>query len=346
MLRLAVVGLSHDHVNGILRRAQKGTVQLVAIVEKDRILVDRMQQRYGFSSDIVYSELDDMLASAQPEAVAAFNMICQHIDVVEHCAPLGIHVMVEKPLAANLQQAERMMFLAEKHRIHLLTNYETTWYPSNALAQQIIRSGQLGTLRKIIFKTGHKGPREIGCSADFLTWLTDPVLNGGGALTDFGCYGANLATWLMRGQSPDKVFCITQQMKPDIYPKVEDEATIILTYTGTQVIIQASWNWTYNRKDMEVYGDQGYLICKNASDMLIKQVDAKEAVWTKAPPLSASTNDPFRYLQHVVLGKKGMGNFSPSSLENNMVVMQILEAAKISADSGEAVDFKRFNKGK
>jgi predicted dehydrogenase len=68
--------------------------------------------------------------------------------------------------------------------------------------------------------------------------LTDPVLNGGGALNDFGCYGADLITWLLDGQKPTSVFAVTQQFKPEIYPKVEDEATIVLVYPQTQGIIE------------------------------------------------------------------------------------------------------------
>jgi predicted dehydrogenase len=82
---------------------------------------------------------------------------------------------------------------------------------------------------------------------EFLQWLTDPVLNGGGALTDFGCYGADLATWFMNGETPLTVTAVTQQIKPDLYPKVDDEATIILAYkkgTGdhTGIMELAFWS--------------------------------------------------------------------------------------------------------
>ena len=81
-------------------------------------------------------------------------------------------------------------------------------------------------------------------SPEFLDWLLDPVRNGGGALTDFGCYGANLMTWLMRGQRPRSVTALTQHLKTDpVYARVDDEATIVLDYPTAQAIIQASWNW-------------------------------------------------------------------------------------------------------
>ena len=85
----------------------------------------------------------------------------------------------------------------------------------------------------------------------------DPVLNGGGALMDFGCYGADLITWLMDGQRPTSVTAVTQQLKPEVYPRVDDDATIILSYPHTQGVIQASWNWPIGRKDMDIYGVTG-----------------------------------------------------------------------------------------
>ena len=269
-LRVGVVGLVHDHVNWILGREDKGDIQVVGIVEPNRSLAERQSKRHGFSMNLVYNTIEEMVKATQPEAVTAFNSIYDHLLVVQYCAPRGIHVMVEKPLAVSVDHAREMVELAKKHNIHLLTNYETTWYGSNhETYKRVHEQNQIGDIRKIVFHTGHQGPKEIGCSQEFLAWLTDPVQNGAGALTDFGCYGANLATWLMEGETPQTVSCITQQIKPDIYPKVDDEATIILTYPHMQVIIQASWNWPYGRKDMIVYGKSGYVLCENGTDMVV-----------------------------------------------------------------------------
>jgi predicted dehydrogenase len=65
-----------------------------------------------------------------------------------------------------------------------------------------IDEGGFGAIRKVVVHDGHSGPVEIGCNAEFVAWLTDPVRNGGGAVVDFGCYGANLITWLMGGAEP------------------------------------------------------------------------------------------------------------------------------------------------
>lgn len=340
-LRVAVVGLVHTHVHWILGRENRGDIEIVGIAEPNRQLAEAYSKQHGYDMNLVYSTMEEMIEKTNPEAVLAFNSIYDHLKTVEYCAPRGIHVMVEKPLAVSHEHAQKMLALARKHNIHLLTNYETSWYGSNELAgKMILNENKIGELRKIVFHTGHPGPIEIGCNAEFLEWLTDPVLNGGGAITDFGCYGANVATWLMKGEAPLTVTAITQQIKPDKYPKVDDEATIILTYPKTQVIIEASWNWPFSRKDMEVYGTIGSIFCIDGSRMLIGANNKPPTDSLQAPPLPAERNDPFVYFANVVRGKIKPLPYDFSTPENNERVMQILEAAKVSARTGKAVEWK------
>ena len=342
-LKVGVIGLSHDHVNWILGREDRGDIEIVGIVEPNRTLAERHSKRHGFSMDLVYDTIEEMVEATQPEAVTAFNSIYDHLSVVQYCAPRGIHVMVEKPMAVSAAHAREMVELAKKHDIHLLTNYETTWYGSNhETYKRVHEQQQIGDIRKIVFHTGHQGPMEIGCSKEFLAWLTDPIQNGAGALTDFGCYGANIATWLMKGEMPQTVSCITQQIKPDIYPKVDDEATIILTYPETQVIIQASWNWPYGRKDMIVYGKSGYVLCKNGTNMEIMEDDKKGAYDFKAENLKTGYDDPFALLQKVVKEGHELPAYDLSSLENNEIVVKILAAAKHAAETGETVVWQEY----
>ena len=334
-LKVGVIGLVHTHVHWILGREKRGDIEIVGIVEPNKDLASQYARQHGYSMEIVYDTMEEMIDHARPEAVTAFNTIYGHLEVVEYCAPKGIHVMVEKPLAVNWEHARKMIELAKKHKIHLLTNYETSWYASNYAAyDSIFNSGKIGDIRKIVFRTGHQGPIEIGCNPEFLEWLTDPVLNGGGALTDFGCYGANLTTWLMHGANPISVSCIVQQIKPHMYPKVEDEATIVLTYPNSQVIIQASWNWPYNIKDMKIYGNEGYIFCINSFDMEVLEKGNKESVEIKAAPLPKRVNDPFPLLQQVVQEDYSLPPFSPYSIENNTMVIQVLKVAEISAKNG------------
>lgn len=332
--RIGIAGLTHAHVHWILGRAHDGDIEIVGIAEANRELAERFLKQYNLPMSLVYPSLAEMLKHTSPEAVTAFNSIDEHLEVVKQCAPKKIHVMVEKPLAVSLDHARQMDALARKHEIQLLTNYETTWYGSNVDAVKHL-SG-LGEIKKIVVHNGHKGPKEIGVNKEFLDWLTDPVRNGGGAITDFGCYGANLMTWLMKGERPEYVVAVTQQLKPDVYPNVDDEATIVVVYKKAQGIIQASWNWPYNRKDMEVYAEQGYVIGDRSGLKMRLTYDAPEE-YLKAGALSKPYHDPFAYLAAVVRKEIAVAPNDLSALENNLLVMEILDAAKKSAREGKTV---------
>lgn len=213
-LNVALAGLSHDHVNLIIDSYTRGEVNIIGIAEDNKALIERFKKRAKLPDSIFYGNLKALLSKKKPDAVLAFNAIEEHLSVVEAAAPLGISVMVEKPLAVSVKHAERMADLAKQYGIHLLTNYETTWYASNQEAYTLVKNDNaIGPLRKMVVHDGHNGPKEIGVSKEFLNWLTDPVKNGGGAIIDFGCYGANLMTWLMDGKTPVSVTAVTRQIK-------------------------------------------------------------------------------------------------------------------------------------
>lgn len=338
-LRVGVAGLTHTHVHGLLGRAQRGDIVIVGIAEPNRELARRYMQQYGLPMSLVYTTLDEMLSKTKPEAVTAFGSIYQHLEVVQACAPKGIHVMVEKPLAVNMDHARQMAALARKYHIHLLTNYETTWYGSNRRAYELVQSHALGEVRRLVAHDGHQGPQEIGVNKEFLDWLTDPVQNGGGALIDFGCYGADLMTWLMRGERPLAVTANALHIKPDVYPKVEDDVTILLTYPKAQGVIQASWNWPYARKDLEVYGQTGSVVALDRDHLRVRRTEKEPAQDETAPPPPAPYNEPFAYLAAVVRGSAPEDVLS--SLPTNMLVVEILDAARQSIKEGRTVPLPR-----
>lgn len=345
-LRVGVAGLTHSHVHWILGRPERGDIQLVGIAEPNKALAERFLKQHGLPMSLWFATIEEMISATRPEAVTAFGSIFEHLAVVKACAPRGIHVMVEKPLAVSVDHAKQMQALAKQYSIHLLTNYETTWYATNHKAHELVEQNKLGKLRKVVVHDGHEGPKEIGVNSEFLDWLTDPEQNGGGAVIDFGCYGANLITWLANGQRPTSVMALTQQFKPDIYPKVDDEATIVLEYSGMQGIIQASWNWPFSRKDMEVYGATGYVLSDNRSKLRVRlkgeTTEQTEILNDRQSPY----DDPFALLAAVVENKITLPAYDLSSLENNVIVVEILEAAMQSARTGKKVILKEAKQTK
>lgn len=228
-----------------------------------------------------------------------YNEVAHHLNIVQLCAPLHIPVMVEKPLAATLGQAKQIEQLANQYQVKVLTNYETTWYASFHDIYRILNTDSIGAVKKVVVHDGHEGPKELGCSPEFLQWLTDPVLNGAGALNDFGCYGANLMTWIMKGQKPIAVTAVARHYKPAVYPKVDDDATIILEYPGATGLIEASWNCPYSIKDMEAFGETGYLHAPDGKTVISRKRGSQQNI-RQAAPLPAPYHDPIAYLTAVL----------------------------------------------
>ena len=334
-LRVAIVGLVHGHVDGFLQHNLHRTdIQIVGVSDPSHALFEGYAKKYSLNPQLYYSGLDELLNKTHPQAVLVYTSTYEHRAVVEICARHGVHVMMEKPLAVSYADVQAIAAAAEHGKIHVLVNYETTWYRSNHAAYDLVRQGTLGDIRKIVVHDGHRGPQEIGVQPEFLAWLTDPKLNGAGALFDFGCYGADLSTWLMNGELPLSVTAVTNTIKPDVYPKVDDEAVIVLKYPKAVTIIQASWNWPFDRKDMEVYGQKGYVITVARDDLRVRKPSEEEQTM-HANKVSPPYDDPLTELRAVILDEAKPDGLT--SLATNLVVTEILSAARTSAATGEAV---------
>jgi glucose-fructose oxidoreductase len=345
-IRVAIVGLVHGHVKGFLAALPGNeAATLVAIVEPQEALAKEYAAKYRLDAKLFYTDLEKMLAEQHPDAVLVYTTIADHRKVIEAAARHGVSSMVEKPLATTLPDALAIRAVARdsgsgsrERRVQVLVNYETTWYASNQEVIAQAAAGKLGELRKVVVHDGHEGPKEIGVGPEWLPWLTDPAQNGAGALFDFGCYGADLMTVLMRGQAPVSVTAVTQTDKPEIYPRVDDDATVILRYPKAQAVLMPSWNWSFARKDMEVYGNAGYAITVGPDRVRVRYRGDKAEPDTPltAPPLAATQRDSLSYLAAVLRGLV-QPDGDLSSLETNVVVMQILDAALRSSQSGKTI---------
>jgi glucose-fructose oxidoreductase len=343
-LKVGIVGLVHGHVAAFLHGGamvpagpilNRPDVELVGIVEPDQALFDTYAKKYQLSPSLHFNTLAELVAHAHPQAVLVFTSPSEHRQVVEECADLGVSVMMEKPLAFKYEDALAMQRAAKRGRVHVLVDFETSWYGSNSKAAQLLAGGDLGTLVKVVVRDGHQGPAKIGVQPEFLKWLVDPAMDGDGALTDFGCYGPDLVTAMLQGQAPLSVTAVTQHLQPELYPKVADEADVLLKYKSAVVIVQASWDWPFGVKQMDVYGRTGYAKTLDGSQVVIrKERETAESKEVAAPP-QAPYDDPLHYLE-AVLGGLDEGD-SLSSLKTNVTVTEILDAARQSAQTGKTV---------
>ncbi len=341
-LKVAIVGLEHGHVEGFLGQLLKHSdVQLVGVADADTELWQKYGKKYSLPDSLFYKSEANMIERTHPDAVLVYTSIAEHRKAIEIAAQYGVSSMVEKPLTISLDDALAIRRVAREHKIQVLVNYETTWYASNKAAYDEVQKKGIGEIRRVVVHDGHEGPKEINVPPEFLKWLTDPAQNGAGALYDFGCYGVDLMTWLMHGETPLTVTAVVNHDKPQIYPRVDDDSTIILEYPHAQAVIMGSWNWPFGRKDMEVYGATGYAITVAADQIRIRhQHEGAERVET-APPLPEHERDSLSYLSAVLRGQlEPKGDLT--ALDTNVVVMQILDAARESARTGRAVKLSRL----
>ena len=354
-LRVVIAGMVHGHVDGFLAGAMKRKdIEIVGVAEPDRGLFEMYAKKYGLDANLYHADLSEAIETTKPQAVLAYTNTFEHRKVVEICAkypgsmPAGakglrpLAVMMEKPLAVSAEDAHAIAEVAAKASMPVLVNYFATWEPSRQAAFEVVNQNKIGDVRKVVTHDGHKGPKEVGVGPEFLGWLTDPKLNGGGALYDFGCYGADFMTWLMNGKRPLTVTAVTLQIRPDVYLKVDDDATILLTYPKVEAILLASWNWPFGRSDVEVYGKTGTVFTRGRDEIEEQRAGEAEAKKMKAPPLVEPQNDPINYLRAVAL--EGLKPDGRSSLEVNVVVAEILDAARESAKTGKTVRIKEGTK--
>ena len=339
--RLAVVGLDHDHVWSLLKDiAGEPSAELVAIAETDAALASRAQKEVPGSVKF-YADYVAMLDEAKPEAVIVTTSNDRHLEILRQCAKRHIHYSTEKPMATNAADAREMERLAQEAKIKLMVNYWNAWVPPSHEIFHRVRAGEVGPIQKITVQYGHRGPKEIGVSRQFASWLYDPVKNGGGAIMDFGCYGAELSLWL-KGR-PTRVYATTRKVKVEQNNKVDDDATIVLDYPDATTIIEASWDWPYNKDQVEVFGPKGSLLARH-STLLFRSADARgpnvppDGESVALNPLPKETSNPISYFVDCIRNNKPIED--PVSAQLNVQVMEVLDAARESARTGKAQELR------
>jgi len=335
--RLAIVGLDHDHVWGLLKDLSTETsAELVAIADAHPALVDQARAKVA-SSVKFYSDYVEMLNEAKPDGVIVTTENDKHLEILRECAKRHIHYSTEKPMATSAADAREMERLANQAGIKVMVNYWNAWVAPTHELYHRVKDNQVGPVQKIIVQYGHQGPKEIGVSKYFADWLYDPAKNGGGAIMDFGCYGAEWAVWL-KGR-PTRVSAMTQKLKVEQHNPVDDDATIVLDYPDGMAIIEASWDWPYSMGQVQVFGLKGSLLAtardlffRSPSDSVAKVGLAGERVALDAPP--RETGNPISYFVDCIRNDKPIED--PLSMKLNVQVMEILDAARESVRTGKS----------
>ncbi len=327
--RVGVAAMVHDHVWGELKhwKAQPN-VEIVAAGDVNQDLRDRIKSQYGVER--TYKSWQEMLEREEMDIVqaASENNVCA--DIVEACAARGIHVVSEKPMAARLSQANRMVQAAQNAGTYLLINWPTAWHAPFQEMERRILAGDIGTLRYFKYRSAHNGPKEIGCDPHFYEWLYDEEKNGAGALMDYCCYGAAMCARFLG--LPQTVIGMRAVLAKD-YPVPDDNALIAMRYAHAFGVAEASWTQVtgYATANPVAYGSEGALSLDKGKVVILRP--GKDTETITPPPTEAPYRNAAEYFLHCLeTGAPIEGVCAPAVSRD---AQEILEAGKRAADTGQ-----------
>jgi predicted dehydrogenase len=335
--KIAVLGLGHAHAWGRLRSITQGkTAQFVGVAEPNAELAAEAEKA-GVPDALIFSDFTKLLDQTKPDIVRAFVENNRHLEIANLCAPRHINLIFEKPLASTYADAGKMRDLALKYRIRIMTNYQMAWWPTNYTAKAAADHGDVGTVYRLRGIVGHGGPGSNGVrNKYFFDWLTDPVKNGAGALMDFGCYNALWSLWYLG--MPTTVYASAQHLRPERFPNVEDNATLVFNYPNAVGIFEASWDLPRGFQDLEVFGRSSEEHPPASLYMTQAGVEWRKGKETKqlsVTPLAEDQSDPVAYMVACIKANKSIEGLT--AIDINVDVIHLIELAKESIKTGHSV---------
>ena len=329
--RVGFASLVHDHVWGELNRWKAHpNVEIVAAGDINAELRDQFKNESGV--DNVYDSWQEMIEKEELDIVQACAENSAGPEIVEAAAAKDMHVVSEKPMAARLAQADRMLKSSEEAGTKLMINWPTAWSPALNTAMKLIKDGAIGDVFYFKWRSAHNGPKEIGCSRYFYEWLYDEEKNGAGALMDYCCYCADMCAYLLG--LPEQVTAFRGTFVKD-YPLPDDNAIILMKYGNAFGLTEASWTQKtgYVTPNPVVYGTEGALTVTGNSVNLTPA--GQEGKSIEPEQLPEGKRNAAEYLIHCLKTDEPIDGLCCPYISRD--AQEILEAGLISSDTGKAI---------
>lgn len=232
-----------------LKRVPAAELVAVASASKEHARAFAATQSIG----AWFTDYHELLALADVHMVTVAVPNYLHCQVVVDAAHAGKHVVCEKPLCLNLEEAERMIQACRENGVKLMYAEQVCFAPKYVRAKELVDSGALGIVYSVKHSGKHFGPHSA--------WFWDVNRAGGGALLDMGCHGLELARWIF---GKPRAVAVYAQLRTQIHrslTKAEDDALVIVEFEGGGIaVIEASWAKRGGLDDrVEIYGSEGVI---------------------------------------------------------------------------------------
>src|SRR5688572_13279557 len=352
MRKLKVVGLNFDHMHmgDLLRKCHEHPgVEIAGICDEDPARMQAVIKNFSLSPERVFTDPHRCLAATEPDFVVLCPATAEHADYVELAAKHRLHILLEKPFAASLRDADRMIAAAKKAKRLLAINWPLRWVPGHVTAYRLLHEGRIGALQEVHSYGGNRGP--LWHSADKVETTPTPAMKrkswfykkarGGGSLLDYLGYGTTLGTWYHDGRKPLEVTTVIDQSRG---LEVDEHSVTIARYTTGLSKFETRWGtftdpWIHQTQPkcgLVLKGEDGTISSYDYDNTVRMQTRANPAgedvpVDEMKPPLQ----NPVQYFVHCIQENRPLEG--PLSPKISRIGQQIVDSAVKSARLGRTV---------
>jgi glucose-fructose oxidoreductase len=350
----SVVGINFDHMHmgDLLREVfQHPDAEIAGIFDPDRARMESAIASFGIPEDRVFTDLETCLTTAKADLAIACSATAAHADTVEKIASHGLNILVEKPFAASVADARRMIASMEGTGQRLAINWPLAWYPSHNTAKRLIDEGTIGDLIEVHYYDGNRGPlyhladkvevspEEVEARKPDSWWYKKAA--GGGSLLDYLGYGVTLGTWFMNGKAPVEVTCVIDHT-PGI--EVDQHSVTVCRYARGLSKFETRWGTLTDPWTQQPQPKCGFVLVGNDGSIASYDYDDHVTLQTRAVPtftpvpvdtLPPGRRAPVEYvLARIDDGSPIAGPLDPSLC---LIGQRIIDSAVLSAETKRTV---------
>jgi glucose-fructose oxidoreductase len=346
MNKLKVVGLNFDHMHmgDLLRMCHEHPgIEIVGICDEQPARMQSAIANFGIPSARVFTDPDRCLEATEPDFVILCPATAHHADYVGLAARHRVHMLVEKPFAATLREADRMIAAAKQARRQLAINWPLRWYPSHVTAHRLLREGRIGALQEVHYYNGNRGP--LWHTADKIettptaarkreSWFYRRTA-GGGSLLDYLGYGTTLGTWYHDGRKPLEVTAVVDHPRG---LEVDEHSVVVARYAGGLSKFETRWGTFTDPWKMQPQPKCGFVLKGENGTISSYDYESKIRIQSRANPagedipvdrIAAPFQNPIQYFAHCLI--EGRPVEGPLSTKICRIGQQIVDSAVLSA---------------
>ena len=297
-----------------------------------------------------YDNYQKMLDELDPDYAFILSENRQKLEIATYCAKRGINVCIEKPMALDASQAREILKVTKECGVKALVNWPVVWRPYLHKLDNFLESNILGAPIKMNYLNGHTGPlgkgakhrgvlenaEEMSDEQRALTWWHQDRC-GGGVYLDIACYGAFFTRWLMKDGEGTVSAQGANLNTP--FGDTHDNFAAIIKYEDQMSIIEGTW--TTPRAAIpsgpSIVCQNGVVFCTGGAENM-PNIKAFDIFGNEIEVKDANISEGFENVaEHIVFcDKKGFDVYKMLSLEENVRIMEILDAIQLSVQTQKA----------